>query len=71
LYTGIVKTRNLPIGIQGFECLRKSGFIYIGRTAGLYRIPQASPASWGRRFRIGAACNTSARKLGEVTIQEG
>ncbi len=34
--------RKLPIGVQGFQSLRGDGFLYVDKTAYIYKLTQGS-----------------------------
>ena len=46
--------RNLPIGIQSFERLRRDGYLYVDKTAFVYELASTgnpeSPASFWQKF---------------------
>ena len=47
-------TRKLPIGIQSFESMRKDGYVYVGKTAYIYRIVhEGKPYFLSRPRRFG------------------
>ena len=49
-----METRNLPIGIQDFEKLRKNGFVYIDKTRFVYKLAQSKcPYFLSRPRRFG------------------
>ncbi|MBQ3687188.1 MAG: AAA family ATPase, partial [Treponema sp.] len=50
----MVNTRKLPVGIQDFQKLREDGFVYVDKTALIYRLVQNScPYFLSRPRRFG------------------
>ncbi|GHT30488.1 hypothetical protein AGMMS49574_10280 [Bacteroidia bacterium] len=68
-------SRKLPIGIQDFESLRKDNFLYVDKTAYLYRIVnEGRPYFLGRPRRFGKSLFLSTLKayfLGKKELFEG
>ena len=50
----LVTGRKLPIGIQTFEDIRNDGYLYVDKTALIYRLAQAgNPCFLSRPRRFG------------------
>jgi hypothetical protein len=68
-------SRKLPIGIQDFESLRKDNFLYVDKTAYVYRIAnEGRPYFLGRPRRFGKSLFLSTLKayfLGKKELFEG
>ena len=68
-------SRKLPIGIQDFESLRKDGFLYVDKTAYLYRmVNEGRPYFLGRPRRFGKSLFLSTLKAyfqGKKELFEG
>ncbi len=68
-------SRKLPIGIQDFESLRQDGFLYVDKTAYLYRIVnEGRPYFLGRPRRFGKSLFLSTLKAyfqGKKKLFEG
>ncbi|MDR3297228.1 MAG: AAA family ATPase, partial [Prevotellaceae bacterium] len=68
-------TRKLPIGIQDFEDLRTNGYLYVDKTAYIYRLLHTGkPYFLGRPRRFGKSLFLSTLKaffLGKKEIFEG
>ncbi|GHT22848.1 ATPase AAA [Bacteroidia bacterium] len=68
-------SRKLPIGIQDFESLRQDGFLYVDKTAYLYRIVnEGRPYFLGRPRRFGKSLFLSTLKAyfqGKKELFEG
>ena len=68
-------TRKLPIGIQGFEGLRKDGYIYVDKTEYIYRlVHEGKPYFLSRPRRFGKSLLLSAMKAyweGKKKLFEG
>ncbi|MDR3297145.1 MAG: AAA family ATPase, partial [Prevotellaceae bacterium] len=68
-------TRNLPIGIQDFAKLRSSKFLYVDKTAYVYRLAKdGRPNFLGRPRRFGKSLFLSTLKaffLGQKELFEG
>ena len=55
--------RRLPVGIQSFEKLRSEGFVYVDKTALIYKLIQAGvPCFLSRPRRFGKTLNMSMLK---------
>jgi hypothetical protein len=69
------ENRKLPIGIQDFESLRKGGYLYVDKTAYIYRLAQeGKPYFLGRPRRFGKSLLLSTMKayfLGKKELFEG
>ena len=69
------KKRLLPIGIQDFEDLRKKGFIYVDKTALVYKLAtEGKPYFLSRPRRFGKSLLISTMKayfLGKKELFEG
>ena len=67
--------RKMPVGIQDFEDLRKSGYVYVDKTMYLYRmVTQGKPYFLGRPRRFGKSLFASTLKayfLGKKNLFEG
>ena len=65
----------MPVGIQDFEDLRKSGYVYVDKTMHLYRmVTQGKPYFLGRPRRFGKSLFISTLKayfLGKRELFEG
>jgi hypothetical protein len=62
-YTCGMNTRKLPIGIQDFEDLRTNGYVYVDKTAYLYRlVTEGKPYFLGRPRRFGKSLLLSTLK---------
>ncbi|MBR2258965.1 MAG: AAA family ATPase [Blautia sp.] len=58
-----VELRKLPLGIQGFEGLRRDGYIYVDKTSYIYRlIHEGKPYFLSRPRRFGKSLLLSAMK---------
>ncbi|MDR1726501.1 MAG: AAA family ATPase, partial [Acidobacteriota bacterium] len=56
-------TRKLPIGIQDFECIRTDGYVYVDKTAYVYRLAsEGKPYFLGRPRRFGKSLLLSTLK---------
>ena len=56
-------TRKLPIGIQGFEGLRKDGYVYVDKTEYIYRlVHEGKPYFLSRPRRFGKSLLLSTMK---------
>jgi hypothetical protein len=70
-----MQTRKMPIGIQDFEDLRTSGYLYVDKTAHIYRLVQeGKPYFLGRPRRFGKSLLLSTIKayfLGKRELFEG
>ncbi|MDR1637457.1 MAG: AAA family ATPase, partial [Treponema sp.] len=68
-------TRKLPIGIQDFEDIRESGYLYVDKTAYVYRLAQeGKPYFLSRPRRFGKSLLLSTLKayfLGKRELFEG
>jgi hypothetical protein len=71
----MVNNRKLPIGIQDFEKLRTSGFVYVDKTAYVYQLAyESAPYFLGRPRRFGKSLLLSTLKayfLGKKELFEG
>ncbi|MDR3308968.1 MAG: AAA family ATPase, partial [Tannerella sp.] len=67
--------RKLPIGIQDFEDLRQNGYLYVDKTAYIYRlVTMGKPYFLGRPRRFGKSLFLSTLKayfLGKKELFEG
>jgi hypothetical protein len=71
----MVNNRKLPVGIQDFEKLRTNGFVYVDKTAYVYRLAyESAPYFLGRPPRFGKSFLLSILKayfLGKKEPFEG
>lgn len=60
--------RNLPIGIQNFEKLRKNDFVYVDKTEYIYKLVHSKiPFFLSRPGDLGKACYFQlSRRIGKV-----
>ncbi|MDR2246234.1 MAG: AAA family ATPase, partial [Treponema sp.] len=70
-----MQNRKMPIGIQDFEKLRTGGYVYVDKTAFVYRLAQeGNPYFQGRPRRFGKSLLLSTIKayfLGKRELFEG
>ncbi|MDR3269126.1 MAG: AAA family ATPase, partial [Tannerella sp.] len=71
----MVNNRKLPVGIQDFEKLRTVGFVYVDKTAYVYRLAyESAPCFLGRPRRFGKSLLLSTLKayfLGKKELFDG
>ncbi|MDR3268188.1 MAG: AAA family ATPase, partial [Tannerella sp.] len=71
----MVNNRKLPVGIQDFEKLRTGSFVYVDKTAYVYRLAyESAPCFLGRPRRFGKSLLLSTLKayfLGKKELFEG